>query len=100
MILNWKVSPEDQALITRIADRANDLAGRLGLRGKRGYALRDAMMDITAAHANGRPLDLAGLLAAKDGDFAHDVFGIRRHIDRNTGQLMDCFVPRFALPTA
>jgi hypothetical protein len=61
----------------------------------------DAMslnMDISACHANGCPLKLDELLAADGFNFSHDVFGIRRHIDRKTGQLMDCFVPRFAQP--
>jgi hypothetical protein len=55
-------------------------------------------MDITACHLNGCKLDLAKLLAADDFNFAHDVLGIRRHIDRETGQLMNCFRPRFAKP--
>lgn len=52
-------------------------------------------MDISATHANGNPLRLAELLAAPQADFAHDIFGIRRHIDRETGRLTDCFQPRF-----
>lgn len=52
-------------------------------------------MDIRACHANGTPLRLEELLRADDGNFGHDVFGIRRYIDRTTGQLTDCFLPRF-----
>lgn len=55
-------------------------------------------MDIEACHCNGMPLNLADLLDANDGDFGHDVFGIRKYIDRNTGKMMRCFVPRYALP--
>lgn len=54
------------------------------------------MMDITAVHANGNPLKLAELLATDDFNFTHDVFGITRHIDRETGKLGGCFVPRFS----
>jgi len=43
------------------------------------------------------PLDLDALLNADDANFAHDVFGIVRHMDRTTGQLTGCFRPRFAL---
>ncbi len=55
-------------------------------------------MDIIACHANGCPLDLQRLLDAPDPDFCHDVFGIARHIDRTTGVLGDCFLPRTAKP--
>lgn len=62
------------------------------------YSLLDADMDITACHANGCALDLIALLNASDGDFGHDVFGIRQHIDRRTGKLGGLFHPRHALP--
>ena len=52
-------------------------------------------MDITACHANGNALRLEDLRDAPDFDFLHDVLGIRRHIDRRTGKLGDCFVPRY-----
>lgn len=41
-------------------------------------------------------LDLAALLAFPKFDFAHDVFGIMRHMDRSEypGKLTDCFSPR------
>ena len=79
-------------IIGKIAHRATSYAEGLGIH----YPLMDAEMDITATHANGNPLRLDDLLHADDFNFAHDVFGIRRHIDRNTGQLQDCFVPRFS----
>lgn len=53
-------------------------------------------MDLSACHANGCPLDLAKLEGFPALDFTHDVAGIRRHIDRNTGELRDCFTPRCA----
>ncbi len=51
-------------------------------------------MDIEAVHCNDMPLDLEALLAAPVGTFGHDVFGIRRFIDRSTGRLTEHFVPR------
>ena len=45
---------------------------------------------------NGCPLMLSELLAADDTNFAHDVFGIRAKLNRETGALRDGFVPRFA----
>lgn len=58
-------------------------------------------MDLAAVHANGCPLDLEKLLAADDFNFAHDVFGIYRHLDRDGksptgGKLLDLFLPRTA----
>lgn len=42
-------------------------------------------------------LDLAGLLTADRFNFAHDICGIVKHMDRSTypGTLKDCFVPRY-----
>lgn len=53
-------------------------------------------MDITACHLNGCPLDLPGLADASIGDFNHDVMGIRKFINRETGKLEGDF-PRYAL---
>lgn len=51
-------------------------------------------MDITATHLNGCPLDLDKFIGFDDFSFMHDINGIMRYIDRNTGQLTDCFLPR------
>jgi hypothetical protein len=53
-------------------------------------------MDLTACHCNGCPINFQKLLDAPAFDFAHDIYGIRRHINRETGQLENCFVPRCA----
>lgn len=95
MITNWAVSPADQSLIQAIAYRAHELSKRLGMRGDEMYRVRDAMMDLTATHNYGCALDLARLQVASDADFAHDVFGIRANLDRDTGMLGYCFTPRF-----
>ena len=92
--LSFEVSQEEAEIIRDIAQRAARLARRWGNR----LDSLTAEMDITAAHANGMPLRLADLYAAGDSDFAHDVFGIHRHINRRTGRLGGCFVPRFARP--
>lgn len=55
-----------------------------------------AHMDLSACIANGCPLKLEEFLAADDFNFAHDFFGIMGHMDRTTGKLRDCFLPRFA----
>lgn len=53
-------------------------------------------MDIAAAHLNGCPLRLEELADADNFNFAHDVLGINRHLNRETGELQDCFLPRYA----
>lgn len=82
----------EQDLIHKIADRAVAMAKDAGVR----YDKINACMDIAGCHLNGCELDLNKLLAAPDADFAHDIFGIRRHIDRANAKLTDCFLPRCA----
>lgn len=54
------------------------------------------VMDITATHTSGCKLKLQELLDAPLGDFLHDVCGIHKHLNRETGKLEDCFLPRYA----
>jgi hypothetical protein len=78
--------------VSEIADRAPaDLVRRAG--GRMSF-----VMDLLAAdgvNGNG-PIDFDALAKADDFNFIHDVAGIVRHLDRSTGKLVDCFVPRFA----
>lgn len=88
-MVKFEVSKSDSLLIDKIMNRYCKLfvtANKL-----------DVMMDVTAAHVNGCPLKLEQLANAPDFDFFHDVDGIRMHLDRSTGKLKDCFLPRFAL---
>lgn len=57
----------------------------------------DVLVAITLVHEK-RPIRLNELLHADDSNFIHDVFGILRHINTETGELQDCFVPRFSVP--
>ena len=67
-----------------------------GIRHRNPYGDRQSrLMDLEAVH-QGLDMDWQGLLDAKDGDFMHDVGGIHRHMDRSTGILGDCFLPRYA----
>ena len=52
-------------------------------------------MDLEHAHEEVK-MDLIQLLNFQDVDFIHDVDGIRRHMNRRTGELMNCFLPRCA----
>lgn len=91
MNVQFTTDPVDMDLIGQIVARAE----RQGLIFA-GYERSTCRMDLSAAHANGSPLDLQGLLAADDFSFVHDVCGIARHINRETGGLDDFFSPRFS----
>lgn len=92
--MKMNASRYEIAIIGEIARRAHKLAARLGV----DYPVLTAMMDIEACHCNAVPLRLADLKLADDANFGHDVFGIRAHLNRSTGMLEDCFVPRYELP--
>ena len=89
-MISWKISNSDFDLVVKIAERIeSDIPNYPDKR-------QTIIMDLNACHSNGMPLQLAELLAADRFEFAHDILGIRRHIDRSTGKLQDCFVPRYA----
>lgn len=95
--ISFHVSAEDAELIDKIVVRGRRLDNkRLG----KGPTRLHCVMDLTAIHANGTPLRLADLLAADDFTFTHDWFGIRRNLDRETGTLINHFLPRCAVPDA
>lgn len=85
-MINWdKLNNEDVQTIARITKRARNT-----------LSIVDPMsldMDISAAHI-ADPLDLDKLESFDDRNFAHDIYGIMRHIDRNTGKMNRCFLPR------
>lgn len=95
-IVSFSVTREESLIIDKIAKRGVKMAHAQGIT----IPFMNMSMDLCATHANGNPLRLTELLDADDFNFSHDVFGIRRHLDRETGQLTDCFVPRFSLRTA
>jgi hypothetical protein len=94
-MISFKASKTEYRLLARIAARAVELAKSMGWHNTDFVEIE---MDLTACHCNGCPLDLEKLLSASDGDFGHDLFGIRQHIDRKTGELRDCFLPRCSEP--
>lgn len=91
-MINFDITRADCELVTKIAKRAHVLAGM------KDRAFYEIEMDITACHQNGTPLDLDKLLAFDDFNFAHDLYGIAEHLDRETGELRHCFLPRCARP--
>ena len=86
--ISWDATKADYKLISKIAKRA---CGK-------NYDI-DYMqlnMDLTATHCNGNELQLDALYQADDFNFDHDIYGILANIDRNTGKLNNCFLPRFS----
>lgn len=100
-MINWKATKSEYTLATEIAKRATELFEEIeaSVNQQQSAAFhRTVLMDIIAVHKNSCPLRLQELLQADRFNFAHDVFGIRRHLNRETGQLEDCFLPRFSVP--
>jgi hypothetical protein len=62
----------------------------------RSGSVLELSMDILACHLNACPLNLDEMMKGDLQDVVHDVAGISAHIDRVTGALRDCFIPRFA----
>ena len=94
-MITWTKDKATMDLESQIARRAVKMASDL-FEADFSYKQLDVIMDIDACHNNGCPLKLQELLEADDFNFAHDVFGIRRHIDRTTGKLQNCFLPRYS----
>ena len=89
MTISFTTTDDETKAIDKIVDRVLDEIPQYGDR-------LDIHMDVTACHCNGTPLDLEKMLKAPAVDFANDVLGIRRHIDRRTGKIGNCFLPRCA----
>ena len=92
-LISFKVSKADAVLVKKIVKRA--------AKEKITDKVFDAQwleMDLKACHANGNRMDFKKLLDADAFNFAHDIYGIHRHLCRqegkNGGKLMNFFVPR------
>ena len=92
-MIDWsRITRVESDLISKIVNRGISLAKSLG-----GPDINklDAVMDLKAAHLE-VGLRLNKLLEADDSNFGHDFFGIRRYMNRSSGKLEACFVPRCA----
>jgi len=94
-LIKWNTTKKECDVIEKIALRV------VGIMSADYSSKKDAIegieMDITACHLNGNPLRLDDMLEADNFNLMHDVSGIGRHIDRNTGKLLGGFSPRFSL---
>lgn len=88
---DWSlITPDEKAIIFKIVERFEKKFGR-----PPGYQRLNLVMDISAAHL-ACPMDLESLLESDAVTFGHDIGGITRHINRGTGELEGCFIPRTA----
>ena len=77
-------------LMIRVAERVDSL----NMFADGSYPRIIMVLDLAAV--NGYiGMDFEALLNADDFNFAHDIVGIRNHLDRETGRLGNCFLPRF-----
>jgi hypothetical protein len=86
-MINWKTSKEDLNIIGNIIMRAREEGVN-----------RDSlslMMDIEATHEH-CPLRLKEFFEAPKFDFIHDIIGIINNLNKDTGELENCFLPRYA----
>lgn len=91
MVQFAKFTKKQQKLVNQITDRAHNLFKDQGMiRSK-----MDIEMDISATHENCE-LNLKQLKDFDDNNFTHDILGICKNLNRNTGELENCFLPRCA----
>ncbi len=87
-MINFTTTKEEDVLIDKIINRAIELEFD-------NVNYQDSSMDLSAVHSNDVKIDFEKLLSADDFNFIHDFEGIRQNINRNTGKLNNCFLPRF-----
>ena len=92
-MIDWnKLEKIDSDLIDKIVVRVKNMK-IFGIKENPDFFL-NLTMDLAAAHI-ACPLNLEKLLKADNFNFLHDIEGIRRYIDRNTGKMKKCFLPRY-----
>jgi hypothetical protein len=94
MQVSFDVSTDDASGINRVIEKA------IRLKMIKSTERMHYEMNLCATVAQGCQIDFARMLDNDERDnfdFAHDLFGIDRHLDRSTGRLLGCFVPRFAI---
>ena len=96
MNVSFDITVDESNVIAKIAKRAANILRERGNKRHIADLILEIKMDLTAAHANGCPLDFHKLFAADDFNLMHDVVGINNHLNRETGRLENHFLLRFA----
>lgn len=60
--------------------------------------MNNLKMTLSACHANGNPLDFRKMMEVEDSTFLHDITGICKNMNVDTGKLRNFFVPRCSSP--
>jgi hypothetical protein len=93
-MINWdKLTNGDLVTIRDIVKRAQRQLGEI----IKGDVILDLQMDLSAlAIRNSKTSEvfLNKLLMSNDFNFIHDIVGIRRHMNRDNGELTKAFLPR------
>ena len=95
-MIDWNkmnTTKEEMISMSNIVKMANK---EYSLRAGEPLDIMARVMDMEACH-NTCPLNLEGLETAELSDLLHDVLGIASHLNRETGELEGCFVPRYAM---
>jgi hypothetical protein len=87
----FNTTKKEDALINAIAKRAAVVLGY--------EDIQSTTMDLEAVHVSTCLLDFRKLLAFPPADFAHDIAGINKHLNRATLKLDNLFLPRCSLPS-
>lgn len=88
--MNFGVTDDEIIMIDKIVRRFAALCAEHGKQ----LAIVETMMDIVLTHTQNHKLNFIGLLLTNDNDFAMDVIGIIKNMDRTTGKLTNGFKPR------
>ncbi len=88
-MIKWGATKDEHNTIMQIVKRAYDHSPT--------FASMGMSMDIEATHCNGCKLKLDELADAPISDLIHDVMGIEKNLNRETGKLENCFFPRYAV---
>lgn len=92
------MTASDCHLARAIVNRVRQEVRERGWLGMPENVIAGVYMDLLTVHTHGTPLDLQAMLQWPDGEDVLDaVTGIGTFIDRNTGQLREGYVPKFAL---
>lgn len=91
-MLKFNATREDLDWITQIVDRALE---NKSLASKTDFI--SLSMDIELVHCRDIRLNLQGLFEADNFNFFHDIIGIHNNLNRSTGELDNCFLPRFVI---
>jgi len=86
--ISWDISAKDFDLILMIVIRVTKIVPV--------KERMNVLMDVQACHCNGCKLNLDELLKSDKRNFLHDIAGISKNINHETGKLDNHFWPRFA----